>query len=180
MAAVACTSDDSTGGEPAEAEATAPASSDATATALGVCGVLVEFVDFVADEVNAASGEINLDTDPAVARELLLDATDDVQAAVDALPERYDAVRVSDEGDLGRLIEDAGANTVALDEQLDTIRTRLTDGLEGEGPREILSATFIDMEKVLSLAQPDQGDYSDAALVEALDTEPACEHTISR
>jgi len=33
---------------------------------------------------------------------------------------------------------------------------------------------------IQSLAQPNQGDYDDQALVEALDTTPSCEHTISR
>lgn len=180
VAGVSCSSDDPTGDESGGSDTSAPTSDDATATALGVCGVLVEFVDLVADEINAASGEIRLDTDPDAARDLLLDATDDIQSAVDALPGQYEAVRVSDDGDLGRLIDDAGANTADLDAQLDDIRTLLTDGLSGEGPREILSATFIDMEKVLSLAQPDQGDYTDADLVAALDTLPDCEHTISR
>lgn len=172
---VSCSSDDSTAGTTSTLLA-----SEATVTALGVCGVLVEFVDLVADEINAASGEIQLDTDPDVARQLLLDATSDIQAAVDALPVQYEAVRVSDDGDLGRVIDDAGANTADLDEQLADITAELTDGLEGEDARAILSAVFIDMEKILSLAQPDQGDYSDAALVAALDTEEPCQHTISR
>ena len=52
--------------------------------------------------------------------------------------------------------------------------------IEPEDARSILSAAFIDYEKVQSLAQPDQGDYTDPELVAELDTLEDCEHTISR
>ena len=177
MALAGCSSG---GGDTAATSAQAPADSEAHQAASGVCRVLVAFDRTVAVEVNAASSQITEDTDPEEARALLLEATDQVRNAAEFLPERYAALQVDDAGDLGRLVADATAASDDVDEELDRITAELTDGLEGEGPREILSATFIDMEKVLSLAQPDQGDYSDAALVEALDTEPACEHTISR
>lgn len=148
--------------------------------AAGVCRILVAYDRTVAVEVNEASGQITLETDPDEARELLLDATADVRRATDFLPERYQALNLPDDGDAGRLVDDASANVAAVDEQLDTIEAELTGGLVGEGPREILSATFIDFEKVQSLAQPDQGDYTDADLVRALDTLDDCEHTVSR
>ena len=156
------------------------ADSEAHQAASGVCRILVAFDRTVALEVNEASRQITSETDPAEARALLLEATDDIRSAAEFLPERYAALQVDDQGDLGRLVADASAATAAVDEQLDRITAELTDGLPDEGPREILSAVFIDMEKVQSLAQPDQGDYSDAALVEQLDTLDACEHTISR
>ena len=156
------------------------APTEAHQAASGVCRVLVAFDHTVADEVNAASRQITAETDPDEARALLLEATDEVRDATAFLPERYAALQVTDAGDLGRLVADATAATAGVDEQLDRITAELTDGLEGEGPREILSAVFIDMEKVQSLAQPDQGDYTDAALVDQLETLDACEHTISR
>ena len=164
------------------ADGTAPAAADTAAhqAASGVCRILVAFDHTVADEVNAASRQITAETDPDEARALLLEATEEIRDAAEFLPERYAALQVSDQGDLGRLVADATAATAAVDEQLDRITAELTDGLPDEGPREILSAVFIDMEKVQSLAQPDQGDYSDVALVEQLETLDACEHTISR
>jgi len=148
--------------------------------AAGVCRILVAYDHTVADEVNAASNQITLDTDPGDARRLLLDATADVRRATDFLPERYLALNLPDDGDVGRLVADATANVAAVDQQLDAIEAELDGGLVGEGPREILSAAFIDFEKVQSLAQPDQGDYADAELVHQLDTLDDCEHTISR
>lgn len=147
--------------------------------AAGVCRVLVAYDHTVADEVNAASEQITLDTDPDEARRLLLDATDGVRRATDFLPERYLALNLPDDGDVGRLVDDVSANVAAIDEQLDAIEAELTDGLPGEGPREILSAAFIDFEKVQSLAQPEIDDYADAALVEQLDSLDDCEHTVS-
>jgi hypothetical protein len=164
------------------AGSSAPTAADTEAhrAASGVCRVLVAFDHTVADEVNAASRQITAETDPEEARALLLEATDEIRRASDFLPERYAALSVTGEGDLSRLVADATAATAAVDEQLDRITAELTDGLDGEGPREILSAVFIDMEKVQSLAQPDQSDYADADLLEQLDTLDACQHTISR
>lgn len=170
----------SSGDDGTAASAPTAADSEAHRVASGVCRVIVAFDHTVADEVNAASRQITAETDPDEARALLLEATDEIRDATAFLPERYGALQVTDEGDLGRLVADATAATADVDEQLDRITAGLTDGLEGEGPREILSAVFIDMEKVQSLAQPDQGDYEDPALVEQLDTLDACEHTISR
>ena len=171
----ACSSDG------ADTSSSAPTSnSEAHQAAAGVCRVLVAFDHTVADKVNAASRRITADTDPDRARELLLDATDDVRYATSLLPNRYAVLELTDEGDIGRLVADASAAADDVDEQLDAITAELTDGLEGSDARQILSAVFIDMEKVQSLAQPDQTDYSDPDLVEQLDTLPDCEHTISR
>lgn len=178
-AGVSCGSDDSTA-EGGDATTTVTPSAEATAAALAVCGVVAGFAGVVADEVNAASRQITLETDPDEARRLLLDATEAIRNANAELPDRYAELGLPEDGDIGRLVDDAAATDEAVAEQLDAISAELADGLEGEGAREILSATFIAMEKVRSLSQPDQGDYSDAALVAALDTEPACEHTISR
>ena len=171
----ACSSDG------ADTSSSAPTSnSEAHQAAAGVCRGLVAFDHTVADKVNAASRRITADTDPDRARELLLDATDDVRYATSLLPNRYAVLELTDEGDIGRLVADASAAADDVDEQLDAITAELTDGLEGSDDRQILSAVFIDMEKVQSLAQPDQTDYSDPDLVEQLDTLPDCEHTISR
>lgn len=171
----ACSSDG------ADTSSSAPTSnSEAHQAAAGVCRVLVAFDHTVADKVNAASRQITADTDPDRARELLLDATDDVRYATSLLPNRYAVLELTDEGDIGRLVADASAAADDVDEQLDAITAELTDGLEGSDARQVLSAVFIDMEKVQSLAQPDQTDYSDPDLVEQLDTLPDCEHTISR
>lgn len=171
----ACSSDG------ADTSSSAPTSnSEAHQAAAGVCRVLVAFDHTVADKVNAASRRITADTDPDRARELLLDATDDVRYATSLLPNRYAVLELTDEGDIGRLVADASAAADDVDEQLDAITAELTDGLEGSDARQVLSAVFIDMEKVQSLAQPDQTDYSDPDLVEQLDTLPDCEHTISR
>ena len=175
LALGACSSD------AAETSSTAPSdNSEAHQAAAGVCRVLVAFDHTVADKVNAASRQITADTDPDRARELLLDATEDVRYATGLLPDRYAVLELTDEGDVGRLVADATAAADDVDEQLDTITAELTDGLEGSDARQILSAVFIDMEKVQSLAQPDQTHYSDPDLVEQLDTLPDCEHTISR
>lgn len=161
-------------------ERAARAAVDATAAATGVCGVLVDFDHVVADEVNGASRQITGGASAEEARRLLLDATVRVQRATDDLADRYAALSLRDEGDIGRLVADATANADKVDAQLDLIRASLTDGLGGEGPRAILTATFIRYEKVQSLAQPEVDDYTEAALVNALDHDPACEHTVSR
>ena len=163
------TSDTSAGGATLEHRAAA-----------GVCRILVAYDRTVANEVNEASEQITLDTDPEDARALLLEATEDVRRATDFLPERYQALNLPADGDVGRLIDDAGANVTGVEAQLDAIEAELTGGLEGEDARSILSAAFIDYEKVQSLAQPDQGDYTDPELVAELDTLEDCEHTISR
>ncbi len=181
LTAVALTGCSSDGGGSASTTSTTSGSrGEAHRAAAGVCRILVSFDDTVAEKVNAASHQITADTDPDRARELLLAATADVRRASGALPDRYDALGLTDEGDIGRLVADAAAAAADVDEQLDTITAELTDGLEGADARQILSAVFIDMEKVQSVAQPDQTDYSDPQLVEQLDTLPDCEHTISR
>ena len=148
--------------------------------AAGVCRVLVAYDHTVANEVNDASQQIHLDTDPDEARQRLLDATAAVRRATDFLPERYLALNLPDEGDVGQLVRDVSDNADAVDQQLDDIEAELTDGLDGEGAREILSAAFIDFEKVQSLAQPHRDDYADAELVRQLDSLDDCRHTVSR
>lgn len=172
-----CSSERSTAGGTTD---DASSSSVEHRAAAGVCRILVAYDRTVANEVNEASEQIALETDPDDARALLLEATDDVRRATDFLPERYQALNLPDDGDAGRLVDDARANVARVDEQLDLIEAELTDGLDGEDARSILSAAFIDYEKVQSLAQPDQGDYTDPELVAELDTLEDCEHTISR
>lgn len=177
LAAGACGSD---GGADPDAGSGGGADPVAHQAAAGVCRILVAFDRTVAVEVNDASHQITADTDPDRTRALLLEATDDVRAATRFLPQRYAALSIRDDGDAGRLVADASEATAAVEEQLDAIQAELTSGLDDEDSRAILSAVFIDMEKVQSLAQPDQGDYADPALVDQLDTLADCEHTISR
>lgn len=177
---VASCSSGGDGQDASSAPDTGVSSREAVEAADGVCGVLVDFDHTVADAVNGASRQITGQSDADEARRLLLEATDTVQQATDRLPDDYAALGLGDEGDIGRLIEDASARAGDVTVQLDLIRTTLTDELVDEGPRAILTATFIHYEKVQSLAQPEVDDYHDQALVDALNDRPDCEHTISR
>lgn len=176
----ACSSGGGDSQDASAAQDTGVSSREAVEAADGVCGVLVDFDHTVADAVNGASRQITGQSDADEARRLLLEATDTVQQATDRLLDDYAALGLGDEGDIGRLVEDASARAEDVTDQLDLIRTTLTDELVDEGPRAILTATFIHYEKVQSLAQPEVDDYHDQALVDALNDRPDCEHTISR
>jgi hypothetical protein len=152
---------------------------DDEAIAAGLCGVLVEWNRSVSDVSNEASRTVADLEEPDEARAVLLEAVDRLDQRSQSLVAEYEELGIPDEGEAGRMVAEVEAARDDIAVELADIREELDDGLDGASADEILRTYFSDMEKVLSVAQPEAPPEGDP-LRTALDAEPSCDHTISR